>query len=136
MVRSIVKDPMFLSLKSEEATPADSQTIVDLRDTLRAHSDTCAGMAANMIGVRKRILVFSQGLFQIVMVNPVILGRWEPYECEESCLSLSGTKKVTRYRQIQVEYLDPTFTRRQGVFEDFTAEIIQHEMDHFEGILI
>ena len=136
MVRAIVKDPLFLALKSEEATPADGQAVQDLLDTLRAHRDCCVGLAANMIGVRKRILVFGEGMLSAPMINPVIRGRWEPYEAEEGCLSLAGTRRTKRYRRIEVEYLDASFARRRGVFEGFTAQIIQHEMDHFEGILI
>lgn len=136
MVRKIVRDPMFLSLPSQEATRADGQTIVDLVDTLNAHRDCCVGLAANMIGVRKRILVIGAGLAPIPMVNPVIVRKDGAYEAEEGCLSLDGVRRTMRYRKIEVEYLDAAFQKRRGVFEDYIAEIIQHEVDHFSGILI
>jgi len=136
MVRPVVHDPLALAQPSAPATKADAAVIVDLMDTLSANAERCVGMAANMIGVHKRILVFSAGPFNVAMVNPVILKKSEPYEAEEGCLSLPGQRKTTRWRVIEVEYLDQSFAKRRGTFRDFTAQIIQHEMDHFEGKLI
>jgi len=114
----------------------DSAFAQDLIDTLAANADRCVGLAANMIGVRKRMLVFAAGPLGVVMINPVILKKSNPYETEEGCLSLPGVRKTTRYQEIEVEYLDRSFKKQQGTFRDFTAQIIQHEMDHFEGKLI
>ena len=136
MIREIVHDPLFLALKSEPATATDQQVMTDLLDTLRANLDRCVGMAANMIGVRKRIIVFCNGPMQMVMVNPQITARSDAYEAEEGCLSLAGVRKTKRYRRITVRYQDQTFRPRTGVFEGFTAQIIQHELDHCDGILI
>jgi len=136
MIRQVVHDPLFLGLKSEPATETDKQAAVDLLDTLRAHRDHCVGMAANMIGVRKRIIVFCQGPVQIVMVNPVITAKSGEYETEEGCLSLAGVRKTRRYRKITVKYQDLTLQQRTGTFDGFTAQIIQHEIDHCDGILI
>ncbi len=136
MIREIVHDPLFLALKSDPATAADQQVMTDLLDTLRANLDRCVGMAANMIGVRKRIIVFCNGPMQMVMVNPQITAKSDAYEAEEGCLSLAGVRKTKRYRRITVRYQDQTFRPRTGVFEGFTAQIIQHELDHCDGILI
>ena len=136
MVKKIVRDPMFLQQKSEPATEADKQVIQDLLDTLRANQEHCVGMAANMIGVRKRIIVVAMGPFHFAMVNPVITKRSGEYQTEESCLSLDGVRPCTRYREIEVDYLDQDFRPQHGKYKDFTAQIIQHEVDHFEGILI
>ena len=137
MIKDIMKDPLFLAQKSTDATKADQQVVVDLLDTLRANLDHCVGMAANMIGVKKRILVFTIGGSIIVpMVNPVIIKKENRYEIEESCLSLTGFRKTTRYEKIEVEYLDKDFKKQKQVFSGFTAQIIQHEIDHFEGIII
>lgn len=136
MIRNIVKDVLFLEQKSEPATKEDVEVINDLIDTLRANLDHCVGMAANMIGVKKRILVFSVGNIIVPMVNPVILKKENPYEAEESCLSLEGFRKTTRYETIEVEYLDKNFKKHKQIFTGFTAQIIQHEVDHFEGIII
>ena len=136
MIRPIVHDPLFLALKSEPATEADRQVIADLLDTLRANLDRCVGMAANMIGARKRIIVFCHGPMQMIMVNPQIISQSGAYEAEEGCLSLSGVRKAKRYQRITVQYQDQAFRRRTGTFEGFTAQIIQHEMDHCDGILI
>lgn len=136
MIRNIVKDVLFLEQKSEPATKEDVEVINDLIDTLRANLDHCVGMAANMIGVKKRILVFSVGNIIVPMVNPVILKKEKPYEAEESCLSLEGFRKTTRYEIIEVEYLDKNFKKYKQTFTGFTAQIIQHEVDHFEGIII
>lgn len=136
MIKAVVKDILFLEQKSELATKDDVEVINDLIDTLRANLDHCVGMAANMIGVKKRILVFSVGEMIIPMVNPVILKKETPYEAEESCLSLEGFRKTTRYEKIEVEYLDKNFKKHKQIFTGFTAQIIQHEVDHFEGIII
>ena len=136
MNRQIVHDPLFLAVKSEPATEADKQVIVDLLDTLRANLDRCVGMAANMIGVRKRIIVFCNGPMQMIMVNPKIISRTGEFEAEEGCLSLTGIRKTKRYQRITVEYQDQAFRQRTGTFEGFTAQIIQHEIDHCNGVLI
>ena len=136
MVKKIVRDPMFLQQKSEPATEADKQVIQDLLDTLRANQVRCVGMAANMIGVKKRIIVVAMGPFQFAMVNPVITKRSGEYKTEESCLSLEGVRPCTRYKEIEVDYLDQDFKPQHGKYKDFTAQIIQHEIDHFDGILI
>ena len=136
MIRPIVRDPLFLALQSEPASEADNAVITDLLDTLRANLDRCVGMAANMIGERKRVIVFCSGPMQMVMVNPRITAKSGPYEAEEGCLSLDGVRKTKRFRRITVSYLDQTFRPRTGSFEGFTAQIIQHEIDHCDGILI
>ena len=136
MIKPIVKDVLFLGQKSEEATKNDISVIDDLMDTLRANLDNCVGLAGNMIGVKKRILVFSVGNLIVPMINPVILNKDNLYETEESCLSLMGSRKTMRYEKIEVEYLDRNFKKKKQLFTGFTAQIIQHEMDHFEGIII
>jgi len=136
MICPVVHDPLVLAQKSEPATKADANVVKDLMDTLAANAEHCVGMAANMIGVHKRILVFSAGFFNVAMINPVILKKSGEYEAEEGCLSLPGQRKTTRWQEIEVEYLDQNFRKHRQVFKDFTAQIIQHEMDHFEGILI
>ena len=136
MIRPIVHDPFFLAQTSEPATEADHQVITDLMDTLRANQDRCVGMAANMIGEKKRIIVFCNGPMQMVMVNPQITAKSGEYETEEGCLSLPGVRKTKRYRKITVAYQDQMFRDKTGVFEGFAAQIIQHEIDHCDGILI
>ena len=136
MIRKIVRDPLFLQQKSEPATEADKQIIEDLLDTLRANLDRCVGMAANMIGEKKQIIVVAAGPFQFAMVNPVITKKSGKYETEESCLSLDGKRPCTRYREIEVDYLDQNFKKQHGKYSGFTAQIIQHECDHLEGIII
>lgn len=136
MIKPIVKDVMFLSLKSEKATPADRQVITDLQDTLAAHRDTCVGLAANMIGVRKNIIIVSMGVLDMVMVNPKITKKLKPYETEEGCLSLEGTRKITRYKKIEVEFEDINFVKQKREYKDMVAQIIQHEIDHCNGIII
>jgi peptide deformylase len=136
MVKQIVKDIMFLQQKSEPATEADKRVIQDLLDTLRANQDRCVGMAANMIGVRKTIIVVAMGPFHFAMVNPVITKKIGEYITEESCLSLEGVRPCTRYKEIEVDYLDQDYKPQHGKYKDFTAQIIQHEIDHFSGILI
>lgn len=136
MIRPIVKDILFLGQKSEPATKSDISVIDDLVDTLRANLEHCVGMAANMISIKKRILVFSVGNIIVPMVNPVILKKEKSYETEESCLSLTGFRKTMRYETIEVEYLDRNFKNHKETFTGFIAQIIQHEIDHFEGIII
>ena len=136
MIRPIMKDVFFLSQPSEEATRADKQVIADLVDTLNANLDGCVGMAANMIGVRKRIIVVRMGPISMPMVNPVIVSKSGPYEAEEGCLSLDGVRKTTRYRNIEVEYLDDSWKRHRQRYSGLTAQIIQHEVDHLDGIII
>lgn len=136
MIRSIMRDPLFLAQKSAPAVEADRQVITDLLDTLRANLDRCVGMAANMIGERKRVIVFCNGPMQMVMVNPKITAKSGEYEAEEGCLSLAGARKTKRYQKITVSYQDQAFRARTGSFEGFTAQIIQHEIDHCDGILI
>ncbi len=136
MIRPIIHDPFFLSQKSEPASEADAEVITDLLDTLRANLDGCVGMAANMIGVKKRIIVFCKGRGQMVMVNPEITAKFGEYETEEGCLSLSGIRKTKRYRKITVKFLDREFRAHTGTYDGFTAQVIQHEVDHCDGILI
>ena len=136
MIKDIVRDPMFLMQKSEPATEADKQVITDLMDTLRANLDRCVGMAANMIGVKKQIIVVAAGPMIFPMVNPVITKKTGMYKTEESCLSLEGVRPCTRYKEIEVDYLDQDFNKRHGKYSGFTAQIIQHEIQHFSGELI
>ena len=137
MIREIVKDTFFLSQKSELATGQDLPVVQDLLDIICANADRCVGMAANMIGERKTILAAQIGKDYLVMINPKIVDHSKQcYETEESCLSLTGQRPVKRYSVIVVEYLDRKFKRKKQTFRDFEAQIIQHEMDHFEGILI
>ncbi len=136
MVKKIVRDTIFLSRKSDIATTTDLQIAADLEDTLRANHERCVGMAANMIGHNKRIIIVATGFADIIMINPVITDKSEPYEAEEGCLSLPGTRKTTRYNSIKVKYQDKKFQKRTQVFTGQIAQIIQHECDHLEGILI
>ena len=136
MIKEIVKDVLFLEQKSEPATKEDAHVVTDLIDTLKANLDHCVGMAANMIGVKKRILVFTIEPMIVPMINPVILKKEKPYLTEESCLSLEGFRQTTRYETIEVKFLDANFKEKTQVFNGFVAQIIQHEMDHFEGIII
>ena len=136
MVKPIVKDTFFLSRRSEPATAADLDAARDLLDTLAAHREGCVGMAANMIGVARRIIVFDNEGSYMTMFNPEILRRDGPYEAEEGCLSLSGTRKTKRWRTIKVRYQNERFQLRFKTFSGWTAQIIQHEIDHCDGILI
>lgn len=136
MVKEIMKDPIFLSLKSSPATIEDLPVAQDLLDTLAAHRDGCVGMAANMIGVRKCIIVFDNDGTDMVMFNPEIVKCSEPYQTEEGCLSLSGIRQTKRYRAIKVRYQNADFAVRIKTFTGWTAQIIQHEIDHCNGILI
>lgn len=137
MIRNIVKDPMQLSKKSTEATKMDLPIVQDLIDTVTFHKEHCVGMAANMIGVQKRIIVVHVEPLCMVMLNPVITRKYGgTYEAEEGCLSHVGTKPVKRYMTIDVEYLDKDFKKQKQTFTDFIAQVIQHEVDHCDGILI
>ena len=137
MVRELMHDPLFLARKSQEATKQDLAVAQDLMDTLQAHRQTCVGMAANMIGICKRIIAFDHEGSLFVMFNPVILKQSGEYEAEESCLSLlGGPRKTKRYQKIKVQYQTETFQTRLKTFEGWTAQIIQHEIDHCNGILI
>ena len=136
MIRQIVRDPLFLQQKSSPATKDDAPVITDLMDTLRANADRCVGMAANMIGYKKTVIVVAAGPFIFPMVNPVITKRSGRYETEEGCLSLDGVRPCVRYREIEVDYLDQNFEKRHGKYSGFTAQIIQHEIQHFSGELI
>ena len=132
MIRDICKDEFFLSQKAEPAMAGDLEIAQDLLDTLTAHKDGCVGMAANMIGVNKRIIAFDN----MVMFNPVIVKKSTPYDAEEGCLSLTGTRKTKRYQTIKVQWQNEQFQTRIKTFTGWTAQIIQHEIDHCEGILI
>ena len=136
MVRPIIHDPFFLAQKSEMATEADWQITEDLLDTLRANLDRCVGMAANMIGVKKAIIVVAAGPIQFVMINPVITKKKGVYQTEEGCLSLEGVRPCTRYQEIEVDYQDQNFQKQHGKYSGWVAQIIQHEMDHVQGIVI
>lgn len=136
MIKSINHDPTTLSQKAVPATPQDRQTVIDLFDTLKANSQVCVGMAANMIGVNKRIIVVSMGMLPVALINPKIVSKREPYSTREGCLSLSGERQTTRYKQITVRYQDQNFESHEQPFSDWIAQIIQHEVDHCEGILI
>ena len=136
MIRQIVKDTIFLAAHSQEATAADAAVAKDLEDTLKANAEGCVGLAANMIGARKRIIAVSLGFSTLIMYNPVIVSKSEPYDTEEGCLSLPGTRPVKRYGKITVEYRDRSFRKQRGEFSGFVAQIIQHETDHLNGILI
>ena len=136
MIRPIMRDVFFLNQKSEQATEADKHVIQDLLDTLKANEYGCVGMAANMIGVKKRIIVVSMGFANIPMINPVIVKKSGPYETEEGCLSLLGVRKTTRYKDIEVEFLDSGFKKQRQKYSGWIAQIIQHEVDHCDGIVI
>ncbi|MBR2797939.1 MAG: peptide deformylase [Clostridia bacterium] len=136
MIRPIVRDTFFLGQKSDPATTADRAVGRDLRDTLAAHRSGCVGMAANMIGVKKRVIVVSLPPADLVMYNPAIVLRDTPYEAEEGCLSLDGTRRATRYQNITVEYRDEAWQKRRQRYSGWIAQIIQHELDHLEGIVI
>ena len=136
MIREICKDEFFLSQKSEPATANDLAIAQDLLDTLAAHKGGCVGMAANMIGVNKRIIAFDNEGEYMVMLNPMIVKQSGVYEAEEGCLSLTGTRKVRRFKSIKVQWQNEKLQTRLKTFTGWTAEIIQHEIDHCEGVLI
>lgn len=137
MIKELVHDPIFLALKSEEAVKEDMQDAQDLLDTITAHKEICVGMACNMIGVRKKIICFSDSGKFVTMFNPEIIKAEQPYETEEGCLSLlGGPRPVTRYKNIKVRYQTNMMQTRIKNFSGFTAQIIQHEIDHCNGVLI
>lgn len=136
MIRPIVRDPFFLALRSEAACGEDLPVVDDLVDTLLEHWDSCAGMAANMIGIRKRIIAFNHDGRCVVMLNPEIIHCEGPYEAQEGCLSLDGTRSTTRYQRIKVRFQNTQLQTRLKTFTGWTAQIIQHEIDHCNGILI
>ena len=136
MVREICKDESFLAQQAAYATVEDLNVVQDLLDTLAAHREGCVGMAANMIGVNKRIIAFDNVGTYEVMLNPVIVKRSGPYEAEEGCLSLAGMRKTKRYRSIKVQWQNEKLQTRLKTFTDWTAELIQHEIDHCDGIII
>ncbi|XOQ25115.1 MAG: Polypeptide deformylase [Mitsuokella multacida] len=136
MVRDIMHDTFFLQQKSIPATPFDKPVAMDLLDTLQAHADSCVGMAANMIGVAKCIIAVNVGPVNMVMFNPKIVKQKGPYTAKEGCLSLTGEREAQRYREIEVEFQDMDFRKKKMKFKAFPAQIIQHEVDHLQGILI
>lgn len=136
MVRDIVHDPVFLCQKSADATAEDLPVVEDLLDTLKANLDHCVGMAANMIGRRKRIIAFCNGPLLVAMLNPKIISCSGEYETEEGCLSLEGKRKTKRYASIVVTWQDAKMEKHTGTLVGFAAQIVQHEIDHCNGILI
>ena len=136
MIREIIHDPIFLSRKSAEATADDIRIALDLADTLRANLDRCVGMAANMIGESRRIIAIVRGPMIITMLNPKILAKSGEYETEEGCLSLAGTRKTKRWKNIRVSWQDVNMKDHTEVMDGFQAQIVQHEVDHCDGILI
>ena len=136
MVKQIVRDIFFLGQPSEPATQADLSVGRDLLDTLQANREACVGMAANMIGVKKNIIIVNMGLIDVVMFNPVIISRRGRYETEEGSLSLEGVRKTTRYQEIEVEYYDSSWKKKRQKLSGWTAQIAQHEIDHLSGKII
>ena len=136
MIRPIERDVFFLSQKSEEATRDDLPIGQDLQDTLKANKDRCVGMAANMIGIKKRIIIVNLGFRNLVMYNPVIKKKSGSYEAEEGCLSLEGVRKTIRYQNVEVEYLDENWKKQSIKLSGWPAQICQHEIDHLNGIVI
>lgn len=136
MIKPIVRDLFFLRQKSVPATRDDLPVGQDLQDTLKANHDRCVGMAANMIGVRKQIIIVDMGFTSLIMFNPVIIKKDNPYETEEGCLSLDGVRKTIRYRNIEVEYLDAGWKKQRIKLSGWSAQICQHEIDHLSGIII
>ena len=136
MIKPIMKDIIFLNQKSEIATKEDLSVADDLLDTLKANADRCVGMAANMIGVKKRIIIFDNNGTYMVMFNPEIIKCSGSYEIEEGCLSLTGTRKTKRYKTVKVQYQSRDFKVRIKTFTNWEAQIIQHEIDHCNGIII
>ena len=137
MIRDLVHDPFFLGIKSKPATKLDAPAAQDLLDTLKAHREECVGMAANMIGKSISIIAFNDSGVFTLMYNPEIIGKSMPYETKEGCLSLlGGPRKTTRYKTIKVKFQDKGFKERTKTYSEFTAQIIQHEIDHCRGVLI
>ena len=136
MIKQIVTDVAQLRQPSVPATRADLPLATDLRDTLAAHQDHCVGMAANMIGSHKRVIIAQLGPIPVVMFNPQLTSQSQPYQTEEGCLSLEGVRPCTRYKEIEVDYLDQNFKKKHGKYTGWTAQIIQHEVDHCNGVVI
>lgn len=136
MVKPIVKDIFFLAQKSELATKEDLYIGQDLEDTLAANRERCVGMAANMIGVKKNIIIINMGFVDVLMFNPVIVKKDTPYETEEGCLSLEGVRPAVRFQNIEVEYYDKNWKKQRQKLTGWTAQICQHEIDHLDGIII
>lgn len=136
MVKKIVKGQHIFARKAQPATEADKQVVTDLLDTLGANREICVGMAANMIGVNKAIIVVAAGPFAFAMVNPIITRKSGAYQTEEGCLSLDGVRPCTRYEEIEIDYLDSNFKKQHGKYTGWTAQIIQHEIDHCNGVVI
>jgi len=136
MVKPIVRDVFFLAQKSEPATKEDIQVGKDLMDTLHANRERCVGMAANMIGVKKNIIIVNMGMIDIVMFNPKIIKKDSPYQTEEGCLSLEGVRPTMRYENVEVEYYDFAWKKQSMKLNGWTAQIVQHEMDHLDGRII
>ena len=134
--KELMHDPIFLAGKVEVSTKEDLPVAQDLLDMLMAHKKSCVGMAANMIGVKKNIIVVVAGPFQFAMVNPVITKKTGAFQTEEGCLSLEGVRPCTRYKEIEVDYLDANFKKQHGKYSGWTAQIIQHEIDHCNGVVI
>lgn len=135
MIKKIVRDQMFLSLKATLATKKDLDVANDLSDTINVH-DNCIGMAANMIGINKRIIIIKLGMMKMIMFNPVLINKAYPYETYEGCLSLDGVRKTVRYKNIEVEYYDAKWHKQKIKLSGPSAQICLHEMDHLEGIII
>lgn len=136
MIQPINKDILFLNQKAEAATEDDMQVAIDLLDTLKYNEAGCVGLAANMIGVKKAIIAVNMGMINIAMFNPVIVSKSKEYTTEEACLSLIGVRKTTRYEEIVVEYYDMNWIKQKKTYTGWTAQIIQHEVDHCNGIII
>lgn len=136
MIKPVCKDVFFLSKKAEPASQADVQVAMDLLDTLKANEAGCVGMAANMIGVNKSIIAVNMGFVNVAMFNPVIVKKSGPYETEEGCLSLIGVRKTKRYQEIELEYYDMGWKKQRQKYTGWIAQIIQHECDHLQGIII
>lgn len=138
MVRELVKDQFFLRLKSEPMTKDDLDVVADLKDTLKAYSEECVGMSANMIGINKAVIAIQpeNSNEMVVMINPKIIKKSGPYETEEGCMCLEGERKTTRHRNITIEYYDEEFKKHVKLYSGYIAEIIEHECDHLEGIII
>ena len=136
MEKKILKDILFLSQVSQPASQEDLPLATDLQDTLQANRETCVGLAANMIGVQKRVIIFNIGIIPMVMFNPILLSYKGPYKTEEGCLSLTGVRPTTRYETITVSYRDSKWQEQTITLTGFPAQICQHELDHLEGIII
>ena len=136
MVKPIMRDLFFLRQKAEKATKGDFPVAIDLLDTLKAHEDGCVGMAANMIGVNKAIIAVNMGFMNVAMFNPRIVKKSGSYQTEEGCLSLIGVRPCTRYQEIELEYQDMNWKKQRQKYTGWIAQIIQHEVDHLEGIII